>query len=930
MERMKRGNALLAALGLVALLAGLVVGTPTAFAATPTSPSVPTSLTASPGDTTVVLAWTAPKTNGGSAIKGYNVYEGTSSGGENYSSPVNGGTLITTTITTVTGLTNATAYYFTVKATNSVGSSGASNEAWAIPAATVPGAPTHVVATGGDASAIVTWNAPSDLGGSNISSYTVTAVDVTFAARGGQSCTWTTGLLTCNLTGLTNGDSYTFTATATNSLGTGPASVVSNTVVPAVTVPAAPTGLTATPGNTTVALSWSAPSDGGSTIKGYNLYEGTSSGGENYSAPVNGSTLLTATTTVTGLTNGTEYYFTLKAVNAIGSSPASSEVWAIPSGTAPGAPTGLSATAGYVSATVTWTTPSDLGGSAITRYTVTAADSTVPARGGQTCTWTTGPLTCTVTGLTNGDSYTFTATATNTVGTGVLSSASSAVVPAISVPSAPTGLTATPSNHAVALSWTAPAANGGAGILGYNIFEGVTAGGENYGAPANGGVLVTGTTATLSNLTNGDTYYFTVEAVNAVGSSVASNEGWAIPAATVAGPPQDVSATVGSNGSAVVSWTGPVHTGGSSVSGYVVTPYIGATAQAAQVFDNNTATTETISSLTPGTAYSFTVAAINASGNGAQSAASNLVTVPPANTTITLSLSSSKVTYGSEQAEHFSVIVSPAYSGPVPNGTVVIKMSTTTLCTITLSAAKGSCSLTSEELPAGSFSVYANYAGNGSFVLSTSSKTKTTLIVAKASTKTTLKLSAAKVTYGNERAEHFSVIVSSVYSGPVPNGTVTIKKSTTTLCTITLSAGKGSCSLSAEELPARNFSVYANYAGNTSFVLSTSWRTKTVLSVTKASTKTTLKLSAAKVTFGHEQGEHLSVSVAPQFKGSMPTGTVTISGTSCLIKLSGGKGTCTAKAGTFHVGNHSLVAHYWGDGNFYGSLSSKSALTAVK
>jgi len=101
-----------------------------------------------PGDTTVVLAWTAPKTNGGSAITGYNVYEGTSAGGENYSSPVNGGTLITTTTTTVTGLTNATAYYFTVKATNAVGSSGASNEAWAIPAATVPGAPTHVVAIG--------------------------------------------------------------------------------------------------------------------------------------------------------------------------------------------------------------------------------------------------------------------------------------------------------------------------------------------------------------------------------------------------------------------------------------------------------------------------------------------------------------------------------------------------------------------------------------------------------------------------------------------------------------------------------------------------------------------------------------------------------------------------------------------------------------
>jgi hypothetical protein len=260
----------------------------------------------------------------------------------------------------------------------------------------------------------------------------------------------------------------------------------------------------------------------------------------------------------------------------------------------------------------------------------------------------------------------------------------------------------------------------------------------------------------------------------------------------------------------------------------VVTPYIGTTAQSSSVFQNNTAATETISGLTPGTAYSFTVAAINASGNGAQSAPSNLVTVPPANTTITLSLSSSKVTYG------------------------------------------------------------------------------------------------------NEQAEHFSVIVSSVYSGPVPNGTVTIKKSTTTLCTITLSAGTGSCSLTSEELPARSFSVYANYAGNGSFVLSTSFKTKTILVVAKASTKTTLKLSAAKVTFGHEQAEHLSVTVSPQYSGAMPTGTVTISGTTCRVELSSGKGSCTLKSKTSAVGSHSLVAHYWGSTKFGGSLSGKSTLSVVK
>jgi titin len=819
-------RSIIAMLGLGALLAGLVGVAPAALAATPTAPSAPTGLSATPGNTTVALTWTAPTDNGGSVITGYNVYEGTSVGGENYSTAVNGSTLIATTTYSVTGLTNATKYYFTVKAVNAIGSSAPSNEAWATPAATVPGPPRSVVATGANLSATVTWVAPTSPGGANITVYTVTAADSTVSTRGGQSCIWTSGPLTCTVTGLTNGDSYTFSVTATNSLGMGVASIASNAVVPAVTAPSAPTGLVATPGNTTVALSWTAPSNGGSAITGYNVYEASSSGGENYAAPVNGTLISGTTTTVTSLTNGTTYYFTVKAVNAIGSSPASSEVFAIPAGTVPGAPTGVTAAPGLASATVAWTAPSNLGGSAVTRYTAVAVDATVPARGGQTCTWTTGPLSCIVSGLTDGDSYSFTVTATNSVGTSPPSTASSAVVPALSAPLALTSLVATPGNHKVVLTWTAPS-NGGAAIIGYNLYEGATAGSENYGSPVNGGILITATSVTVSNLTNGHTYYFTVEAVNAVGSAPASNEAWAIPAATTSDAPQDVAASLAGNASVVVSWVSPLDTGGSSVTGYVVTPYIGATAEPASVFDNNTATTETITGLSPGTAYSFTVAAVNSSGNGAQSAPSNVVTVPKANTTVSLSLSATKVTYGNEQLENLSVTVSPSYAGPVPNGTVVVKKSTTTLCTITLSSAKGSCSLTSEELPA------------------------------------------------------------------------------------------------------RSFSVYANYAPNTSFFGSTSFTTKTTLTVARASTKTTLKLSAAKVTFGHEQSERLSVSVSPQFSGTMPTGTVTISGTSCLIKLSGGKGSCMAKANTFHVGSHSLVAHYWGDGNFSGSLSAKSHLTAV-
>src|SRR5205823_3891635 len=85
------------------------------------------------------------------------------------------------------------------------------------------------------------------------------------------------------------------------------------------------------------------------------------------------------------------------------------QVESVGAATAPGVPTGVSAGAGDAQATVSWTAPAADGGSPITSYTVTSS-------GGQTATVTT--TSATVTGLTNGTTYTFTVVATNAVGTG--------------------------------------------------------------------------------------------------------------------------------------------------------------------------------------------------------------------------------------------------------------------------------------------------------------------------------------------------------------------------------------------------------------------------------------------------------------------------------------------------------------------------------
>ena len=218
------------------------------------------------------------------------------------------------------------------------------------PPPTVPGAPTGLTATAGNGQVALAWTAPASNGGSSISGYTVTA------SPGTGTCS--SASLGCTVIGLTNGTLYSFTVTATNGVGTGPASSPASATPtappPPPTVPGAPTGLTATAGNGQVALAWTAPaSNGGSSISGYTVTASPGTG--TCSSASLGCTVI-------GLTNGTLYSFTVTATNGVGTGPASSPASATPTApppppTVPGAPTGLTATAGNGQVALAWTAP---------------------------------------------------------------------------------------------------------------------------------------------------------------------------------------------------------------------------------------------------------------------------------------------------------------------------------------------------------------------------------------------------------------------------------------------------------------------------------------------------------------------------------------------------------------------------------------------
>jgi titin len=575
-----------------------------------TTANAPTGVAGIAQNAQVALSWNEPANNG-SQIFDY-VVQFSNDGGSSWATFADGTS--SATATTVTGLTNSTAYVFRVAATNGIGTgSYSSNSASVTPtaAATIPFTPSAPSVTSGNAQVSLTWTAPSN-GGSVITDYLVQ-----FSSNGGT--TWSTfsdGTSTSTsttVTGLTNGAAYVFRIAAVNAIGTGLYSATSSTVIPQ-TSPSTPNAPSGSVGDAQVPLSWTAPSNGGSAITDY-LVQFSSNGGSSWTTFSDGTSTATSTT-VTGLTNGTAYVFRVAAVNAIGTgsySSASSSVTPVSSSTAPGTPNAPSGSVGNAQVPLSWTAPSN-GGSAITDYLVQFSSN-----GGSS--WTTfsdGTSTATsttVTGLTNGTAYVFRVAAVNAIGTGSYSSASSSITPTSgnTVPLQPTAPVVSSGNAQTPLTWTAPS-NGGSAITDY-LVQFSSNGGSTWTTFSDG--TSTATSTTVTGLTNGTAYVFRVAAVNAIGTGLYSSASNSITPATVPSAPTNLTRIEGL-GNISVSWTAPANNG-APITDYIE-QYSTDQSTWTTVGGSSTSTSINISGLTPNVLYYFRVAAVNAAGTGSYSA----------------------------------------------------------------------------------------------------------------------------------------------------------------------------------------------------------------------------------------------------------------------------------------------------------------------
>jgi len=605
--------------------------------ATPFAGSVPaaiTNLIATPDHSNVGLyAKLAPSTD---VLIGYHIYRGNTSGTE-AAVPIMNGSFISTIdmsgindfIASDDNVMDDVNHYYYVTTENLFGNSTHSNEAVSFASSTgdVPAPVTGLAAVGGSGQVTLTWDRPAYQGTANVLIYTVfrnysngwLSIQLfAYSGLGQQTYVDNTAI---------EGTTYQYYVMVSNIYGSSgsPSNIAQASATSSNVVPSAPVNLVATAGTGYVLLSWSAPTTVGPGIINYQIFRGTTAGGEGTTAwqTVSGSILAYNDTTVTA---GQIYYYEVAAVNSIGTGTNSNEANGMaPVAAAPSAPVGLTAFASAGQIQLNWSAPSSIG-TGITEYRVfksatAGGEGTTPI-----ITVSGSTLTFSDSNVMAGTPYYYQVKAVNAAGVGPGSNEASATGFSVEgVPTAPTGLAAVAGNGYILLNWTAPTVVG-SGITGYKVYRGTSASGEGSTPIAN----PSGTTLTYndSSVTAGVPYYYLVKASNANGTSDPSNEA----TATVVNPlvpsvPKNVVATPGA-GQIVVTWDAPDSIGASPITGYQIFRSVNGSQLTS--IGNTGADTRTFTDTNVDTSHIYGYAIVATNANGSSSASTPVTAIPNA------------------------------------------------------------------------------------------------------------------------------------------------------------------------------------------------------------------------------------------------------------------------------------------------------------
>ncbi|CAB4529357.1 unannotated protein [freshwater metagenome] len=498
--------------------------------------------------------------------------------------------------------------------------------AWSAPVPIAPSVPRDLIAIGGNASAALSWVAPTSSNGNEVTDYVVE-----YSSNNGAA--WSTfndgtsASTSATVTGLVNSTVYLFRVSAVSSAGT---SSPSSSTTATIGIPGAPNSLLPTALNLSIGLTWSAPLlIGGSALTDY-VIEYSSDAGTSYTVFADGVSTSRATT-VTGLTNGTSYLFRVKAVNSIGTGSASGVVSATPWSVAvPSAPRDvLISTVSLDQIAIRWTAPLTDGGSSVVDYVIEYSSNAGVS-------WSlfvdnfTPNTSVTVTGLTSGTTYIFRVRAVNGAGTSAVSASSAAAAPG--VPSEPCCVNdAQIGPGYVAIRWGAPTSNGGSPItnyvIEYSVNDGVTWTTWS-GWTGVAGCVCANVARTVSPLADGVAHIFRVRAQNAIGLSQPSVASDASTPWTPIAPGAPTSLTVTARtGQVDLDWEEPTSDGGAFITDYTIQYSTNSGTTWTTFVDGvSTSTFVSMRTLSVGVSHIFRVQATNSAGTGVPTSATAPIT----------------------------------------------------------------------------------------------------------------------------------------------------------------------------------------------------------------------------------------------------------------------------------------------------------------